>query len=66
MAGAGEINLCRLSLRRAVLDFLDYCIEIGIACTKLLRETISAALRNLLAVRNHLELTGRPRWKDGP
>ena len=48
-----------------LLKLLHHTIQIRIPRAKLSREPISAALGNLLAVRNHLELTSLPRRKDG-
>lgn len=48
-----------------LLKLLHHSIQIRIPRAKLPREPISAALGNLLAVRNHLELTSLPRRKDG-
>jgi hypothetical protein len=44
---------------------LDHTFEIGIADAKAPREPLAAALCNLLAVSDHLELTGLTRRKDG-
>jgi hypothetical protein len=48
-----------------LLKLLDHAIEIGIAAAKAACEQIPAALGNLLAVRNYLELTRLTRRKDG-
>ena len=48
-----------------LLELLDHSIQIRIPRAKFAREPIPAALGNLLAVRNHLELTSLPRRKDG-
>jgi hypothetical protein len=48
-----------------LLELLHHSIQIRIPRAKFPREPIPAALRNLLAVRNHLELTSFPRRKDG-
>jgi hypothetical protein len=47
----------------ALLKLVDHAIEIGIACAKLLREPVAAALGNYFAVRDYLELTGLTRRK---
>ena len=44
---------------------LDHAIQIGVAGTKFLREPISTALGNPLAVRDHLKLTGLTGCNDG-
>ena len=52
-------------LRSVFFDLLDHAIEIGIAGAKLSREKVSAALGDLLAVRDHLELAGLTRCNHG-
>ena len=46
-------------------ELLDDAIEIRIAGTKNSREPVPTALGNPLAVRDHLELTGLTRHKNG-
>ena len=48
-----------------LLELLDHSIQIRIPRAEFPREPIPAALGNLLAVGNHLELTSLPRRKDG-
>ena len=48
-----------------LLELLDHAIEIGIAGAKAPCEPVPTALGNLLAVRDHLELTGLARRNDG-
>ena len=46
-------------------ELLDYTFEIRIAGAKAPCEPVPTALGNLLAVSDHLELTGLTRRKDG-
>ena len=46
-------------------ELLDHTFEIGIAGAKAPCEPVPTALGNLLAVRDHLELTELTRRKDG-
>jgi hypothetical protein len=46
-------------------ELLDHTFEIGIAGAKAPSEPVPTALGNLLAVSDHLELTGLTRRKDG-
>ena len=46
-------------------ELLDHTFEIGIAGAKAPCEPVPTALGNLLAVRDHLELAGLTRRKDG-
>ena len=48
-----------------LFKLLDHCVEIGIARAKLPREPVPASLGNSFAVRDHLELAGLTRRKDG-
>ena len=48
-----------------VLELLDQAIKIGVAGAEASREPVPAALGNHLAVREHLELTGLTRPKNG-
>ncbi len=58
--------LPRCATQTALLhELLDHAIEIGIAGAKAPCEPVPTPRGNLLAVRNHLELTGLTRRKDG-
>ncbi len=46
------------SLGNALLELLNYVIEIGITCAKAFCEPVSAALGNSLSISQHVELTG--------
>ena len=48
----------------AFLKLFDHAIEIGITGAKTPCEPVPTALRNPLAVREHLELTGLARCND--
>jgi hypothetical protein len=48
-----------------LLELLDQAIKIGVAGAEASREPVPTALGNHLAVREHLELTGLTRHKNG-
>lgn len=48
-----------------LLELLDQAIKIGVASAEGSREPVPAAFGNHLAVREHLELTGLTRRKNG-
>jgi hypothetical protein len=56
--------LPRCVTRALLLEVLDHAFEIGIAGAKLPCKPVPTALRNLLAVRDHLELTSLARRND--
>jgi hypothetical protein len=53
------------TLLMLLLEPLNYALELGIAGAKAARQPIAATLGNLLAVSNHVELTGPARRKHG-
>jgi hypothetical protein len=57
--------LSRGVTRTALRELLDHTFEIRIAGAKAPCKPVSTALRNLLAVSDHLELTGLTKRKDG-
>jgi hypothetical protein len=65
LANSRNTALPRCVTRTAFLQLLHHAIEIGIAGAKAPCEPVPAALGNLLAVSDHLELTGFPRSRDG-
>ncbi len=60
---SGNLRLSTRAARSAILELLDHAFQVGIARAKAPREPIPASLRNLLAVRQHLELTCLARRK---
>src|SRR5262249_21164208 len=57
--------LARCGTRAVLLEQLDHPIKIGIASTKAPCEQVPTTHGNPLAVREHVELTGLTRRKDG-
>lgn len=69
-AGGNPVDsgACWLALgvtRTALLDLLDDAVQIGITGAKSLCEPVPAATGDLLAVRDHVELAGVTRSRDG-
>jgi hypothetical protein len=54
-----------LDLWRPGAKLLDHVIEVGIAGAKATRDPVATTFGNLLAVGNHLKLTGLPGHEDG-
>jgi hypothetical protein len=58
-------RLLTCAVRTAFLDLLNQALKIGIAGAEFLCEPVSAALRNPLAVRDHLKLASLTGPEDG-